>query len=105
VFQSVDAPESVSSEGMNRFLHGVTEEMVQERRERLLDVTARKVKDVAQEFIVDALAAGKGKMAFLGEKRDWVDGTWELREMGIEGPKEGEEILDEGGVKEAALGS
>lgn len=105
VFQSVDAPESVSSEGMNRFLHGVTEEMVQERRERLLDVSVKEVKEVAQEFIVDALSTGKGKMAFLGEKRDWVDGTWEIREMGIAGPKEGAEILDEEDVKDAALGS
>jgi Zn-dependent M16 (insulinase) family peptidase len=107
VFQSVDAPESVSSEGMNRFLHGVTEEMVQQRRERLLDVSVRQVKEVAQEFIVDALEKGKGKMVFLGEKKEWVDGGWEVREMGIEGPKDGaaEEIPDGEDVKDAALGS
>jgi Zn-dependent M16 (insulinase) family peptidase len=83
VFQSVDAPESVSTEGMTRFLSGVTDAMVQERRERLLDVTAEQVRDVAQEYVVDALAKGEGRIVFLGEKKPWVDNTWETKDMGI----------------------
>ncbi len=83
VFQSVDAPESVSAEGMTRFLSGVSDEMLQERRERLLDVTKEQVREVAQEYIVDALEKGKGRIAFLGERQPWVDGTWEIRDMGI----------------------
>lgn len=83
VFQSVDAPQAVSEEGMSRFLSGVTDEMRQERRERLLDVTKDQVREVAQKYIVDALENGQEKLVFLGEKRSWVDSTWETRDMGI----------------------
>jgi Zn-dependent M16 (insulinase) family peptidase len=103
VFQSVDAPQSVSDEGMTRFLSGVTEEMRQERRERLLDVTKDQVREVAQTYVVDALERGEGRMAFLGEKKPWIDGTWETKDMEISAQEP--EILDEEDVKEAALGS
>jgi hypothetical protein len=83
VFQGVDAPHSVSEEGMSRFLSGVSDEMRQERRERLLDVTKDQVREVAQQYIVDALKKDQGRMAFLGEKRSWVDSTWEIKDMGI----------------------
>lgn len=106
VFQSVDAPESVSSEGMTRFLSGVTDDMIQERRERLLDVTKEQVREVAQKYIVDALEQGQGRMVFLGEKKPWVDGSWETKAMGISSSQEQElEIQDEEDVKDAALGS
>ncbi|KAL2068717.1 hypothetical protein VTL71DRAFT_15055 [Oculimacula yallundae] len=105
VFQSVDAPQAVSSEGMTRFLSGVTDEMLQQRRERLLDVTKEQVREVAQKYIVDALEKGEGRMAFLGEKKPWVDGTWETRDMGISSQAQEPEIQDEDDVKEAALGS
>jgi Zn-dependent M16 (insulinase) family peptidase len=103
VFQSVDAPQSVSDEGLTRFLNGVSEEMRQERRERLLDVTKDQVREVAQTYIVDALERGEGRMVFLGEKKSWIDGTWEIKDMGISAKEPG--ILDEENVKEAALGS
>lgn len=103
VFQNVDAPQSVSDEGMTRFLSGVSEEMMQERRERLLDVTKEQVREVAQKFIVEPLEKGEGRMVFLGEKKPWVDGTWETKDMGISVQEP--EIVDEDDVKEAALGS
>jgi presequence protease len=103
VFQNVDAPQSVSDEGMTRFLSGVSEEMMQERRERLLDVTKEQVREVAQKFIVEPLEKGEGRMAFLGEKKPWVDGTWETKDMGISAQEP--DIVDEEDVKEAALGS
>jgi Zn-dependent M16 (insulinase) family peptidase len=103
VFQSIDAPQAVSDEGMTRFLSGVSEEMMQERRERLLDVTKEQVREVAQKYIVDALEKGQGRMAFLGEKKPWVDRSWEIKDMGISASEL--EILDEEDVKEAALGS
>jgi Zn-dependent M16 (insulinase) family peptidase len=103
VFQSVDAPKSVSAEGMTRFLSGVSDEMAQERRERLLDVTKEQVREVAQTYIVDALAKGQGRVAFLGEKKPWVDGSWETKDMGISSQEP--EIQDEEVVKDAALGS
>jgi hypothetical protein len=103
VFQGVDAPKSVSAEGMTRFLSGVSDEMAQERRERLLDVTKEQVRKVAQTYVVDALAKGQGRVAFLGEKKPWVDGSWETKDMGISSQEP--EIQDEDDVKDAALGS
>ncbi|KAL2880932.1 Mitochondrial presequence protease [Colletotrichum sp. CLE4] len=83
VFQGVDAPQSVNSEGMGRFLSGITEEMKQTRREQLLDVSKDQVREVAQKYIVDALAKEEERVAFLGEKRPWVDGAWKIHEMDI----------------------
>jgi Zn-dependent M16 (insulinase) family peptidase len=102
VFQSVDAPQSVSDEGMTKFLSGVSDEMMQERRERLLDVTKEQVGEVAQKYVVESLEKGEGRTVFLGEKKPWVDGTWETKDMGISEPQE-PEILED--VKLAALGS
>ncbi|KAL2760499.1 hypothetical protein ACRALDRAFT_1078805 [Sodiomyces alcalophilus JCM 7366] len=83
VFQGVDAPRSVNEEGMGLFLSGITEEMKQKRREQLLDVSKDQVREVAQQYIVDALKKGDERVAFLGEKRPWVDGTWAVHEMNI----------------------
>lgn len=103
VFQSIDAPQAVSDEGMTRFLSGVSDEMMQERRERLLDVTKEQVREVAQQYVVDALEKDQGRMAFLGEKKDWVDSSWEVLDMGISAQEP--EIVDEEDVRTAALGS
>ncbi|KAI9756615.1 MAG: Mitochondrial presequence protease [Chaenotheca gracillima] len=83
VFQSIDAPESVSEEGMSRFLSGVDESMEQTRREQLLDVTKADVRDVASKFLIDD--ASKGRLVVLGEKKEWVkeqDG-WTVEDMGM----------------------
>ncbi|RYP60034.1 hypothetical protein DL771_010645 [Monosporascus sp. 5C6A] len=85
VFQSVDAPKAVNTEGMDRFVSGITEEMKQKRREELLDATKDQVREVAQTYIVDALAKGEERVAFLGKKQDWVDGSWIIHEMDING--------------------
>ncbi|RYP42338.1 hypothetical protein DL767_000260 [Monosporascus sp. MG133] len=85
VFQSVDAPKAVNTEGMDRFVSGITEEMKQKRREELLDTTKDQVREVAQTYIVDTLAKGKERVAFLGKKQDWVDGSWRIHEMDING--------------------
>lgn len=69
-FQSVDAPQSISDEGMTRFLSGVDEDMQQTRREQLLDVSTDDVRRVAQKYIVEGM---KGmKIAVLGEKKEWA---------------------------------
>ncbi|KAF7863928.1 hypothetical protein EAF04_006893 [Stromatinia cepivora] len=103
VFQIVDAPQSVSQEGMTRFVSGVSEEMVQERRERLLDVTKEQVQSVAQKYLVDALENGQGNMVFLGEQKPWVDGTWETKNLGL--AQEQPEVINEEDVKNSAFGS
>ncbi|KAI0205053.1 Metalloenzyme, LuxS/M16 peptidase-like protein [Astrocystis sublimbata] len=83
VFQSVDAPKSVNTEGMLRFVSGVTDEMQQKRREQLLDVTKDQVQEVAQKYIVDALAKQNEQTAFLGKKQDWVDDSWMVKEINV----------------------
>lgn len=85
VFQSVDAPRSVNSEGMKRFLSGITEDMKQKKREQLLDVSKDQVKDVAQKFLVNAFKKNEEKIAFLGEKQSWVDSTWATKDMDVKG--------------------
>lgn len=85
VFQGVDAPRSVNEEGMGKFLYGITEEMKQERREQLLDVTKDQVREVAQKYVVDSLANQAERLVFLGEKRPWVDDSWKVNDMDING--------------------
>lgn len=85
VFQGVDAPRAVNEEGMSNFLYGITEEMKQIRREQLLGVTKDQVREVAQKYVVDALAKESGRLVFLGERRDWVDKSWSVNEMDING--------------------
>lgn len=83
VFQSLDAPESVSEEGMTRFLSGIDEDMEQTRREQLLDVTKANVQEVAQKYIAEQMPAAT--LAVLGEKGDWLHETpgWSIKSLQI----------------------
>ncbi|KAK4127889.1 hypothetical protein N657DRAFT_566291 [Parathielavia appendiculata] len=85
VFQGLDAPRAVNEEGMSNFVYGITEEMKQRRREQLLDVTKDQVREVAQKYIVNALKKEAERLVFLGEKRDFVDRSWTVKEMDING--------------------
>ncbi|KAL8798396.1 MAG: hypothetical protein Q9182_006690 [Xanthomendoza sp. 2 TL-2023] len=81
VFQGVDAPESVSEEGMTRFLSGIDEDMEQRKREQLLDVNKADVVEVAQKYLVDGMA--KARVAVLGEEKGWVppDDEWDIKRL------------------------
>jgi presequence protease len=70
VFQAIDAPESVSEEGMTRFLSGVDEEMEQRKREALLDVRKQDLANVAEKYLTQEI--GQAKLAILGERQEWV---------------------------------
>jgi Zn-dependent M16 (insulinase) family peptidase len=86
---------------MRLFLSGITDEMLQARRERLLDVSAAQVQEVADKFLVQR--AGEANLAVLGEKKDWVDAKsgWELRDLGMaEKMEEGAAL--QGGAPEGA---
>ena len=89
VFQSVDAPESVNEEGMAQFLAGVTPEMEQERRERLLDVQTKQLSDVAEKYLVDiGVREGnetvKSNEVVLGPEAEWLsqDQGWTRMPLG-----------------------
>lgn len=89
VFQGLDAPESVSEEGMTKFLSGVDETMEQQKREQLLDVRIDGVVDVAQKYLVDGMA--NARVAVLGEDKGWfrtADGWDSMRLQMAQGPTE-----------------
>ncbi len=81
VFQGIDAPESVSQEGMTRFLSGVDEAKEQIKREQLLDVKKEDIREVAQRFLVEGMK--DARIAVLGEKKDWVseEAGWSIKNM------------------------
>ncbi|OAP56036.1 hypothetical protein AYL99_10188 [Fonsecaea erecta] len=72
IFQGIDAPRSVSSEASKEFMYGITEDMDQEMRERLLGVTKEAVHAVAQKYLVD-LPSDLRSSCVLGEKKDWIE--------------------------------
>lgn len=84
VFQDIDAPTSVSSDGSKEFMYGVTEEMDQEMRERLLSVSKDDVQRVAQKYLVDATTNHISR-AILGEKQEWVDkdSDWAMKSLSV----------------------
>uniref|UniRef100_A0A8C9XNJ0 Presequence protease, mitochondrial n=1 Tax=Sander lucioperca TaxID=283035 RepID=A0A8C9XNJ0_SANLU len=51
VFSAVDSPVAPSSKGMGRFLSGVTDEMLQNHRERLFAVTHKNLVEVAERYL------------------------------------------------------
>lgn len=81
VFQSVDAPESVSDEGMTRFLSGIDEEVEQKKREELLNVTKDDVRKVAQKYLIEGTPGAS--VAVLGEMQDWTSHTdgWVVKSL------------------------
>ena len=80
-FQGVDAPESVSQEGMTRFLSGVDEAMEQTKREQLLDVKKEDIRKVAQRYLVEGMK--DARITVLGERKDWVqeEAGWSIKSM------------------------
>ncbi|KAL5624579.1 hypothetical protein BROUX41_004639 [Berkeleyomyces rouxiae] len=82
VFKSLDAPKSVNQIGLGRFLSGVNHDMMEIRRQQLLDVTKEQVQSVAQKYIVEGIAANVHRVAFLGPKQSWIDDSWNVRDMG-----------------------
>ncbi|KAK3677784.1 Mitochondrial presequence protease [Recurvomyces mirabilis] len=84
-FQGLDAPISVNQEGVDGFLLGIDAQMDQQRREWLLDVDARQVRQAAEE-VAKALEGNGANVAVLGnDKGGFVkEGEgWEVRDMGI----------------------
>ena len=90
VFQSVDAPVDVNVEGMVRFLSGIDQEMEQRRREWLLDVDKKQVKEAAEKL---AEGMKEASVALIGEKKGFVSerNGWRVEEMGMAAPVEVEE--------------
>ena len=57
VFSGIDKPTAPRGRGLSRFISGVTDAQVQERREQLLGVTRAQVQDVAARYLGDDVEA------------------------------------------------
>lgn len=57
------------------------------RRVQLLDVTLSDIQRVAQKYLINKLNDGRVATAVLGEKRPWVDNTWDIYLLSLEGPR------------------
>ena len=68
VFQGLDAPESVSEEGMTRFLVGIDEAMERKKREQILDTTIDDVMNAAQKHVVGGMK--NSKVAVMGPPKE-----------------------------------
>jgi len=92
VFQGIDAPTSISDEGMIHFLDGITDDMRQRRREHLLDVQINDVLGAAQKYLVDQVRSQDTALAVLGEASDWLDDKWDVFPLSLD--PEGEKTVD-----------
>lgn len=52
IFQSIDAPMSISSQGIGEFHEGITDSMRQERRENFLSVNGDDITDVINKYLI-----------------------------------------------------
>ncbi|EME39664.1 hypothetical protein DOTSEDRAFT_75346 [Dothistroma septosporum NZE10] len=95
IFQGVDAPRSVNSEGMTRFLTGIDHKLDQKRRQWLLDVTAKDVKEAARR--IGKSVEEKAYITVLGnaEKQKFhrEGDEWKVEDMGL--AKEQPEVVAE----------
>ncbi|EPY49467.1 metalloendopeptidase [Schizosaccharomyces cryophilus OY26] len=78
VFQGIDAPQSESQKGILQFLDGVSDDMLQYRRERLLAVTAEDVSRVAKEYLVNGKVSSS---TILGPKMSVQPAGWEINSL------------------------
>ncbi|KAK9471639.1 peptidase M16C associated-domain-containing protein [Dipodascopsis tothii] len=79
IFQSIDAPRSINSEGLGNFFDGIDDSMRQSRRSALLGVTVDDVKSAASKYLVSSSGCS---YALLGEKKAFVGEDWTVTEIG-----------------------
>ncbi|KAM9936667.1 hypothetical protein OXX80_003771 [Metschnikowia pulcherrima] len=75
IFQSVDAPSHISSEGAALFLESITDEMRQERRERFLDVGLQDLQDANEKYLQNGehnVFTVLGDASSLGADETWT---------------------------------
>ncbi|KAI8324367.1 hypothetical protein GQ54DRAFT_256547 [Martensiomyces pterosporus] len=76
VFGDLDAPISVSEEGMTYFTTGITDDMRQERRDQFFSVTANDLKDVAAKYLVPS-GGQLASLAVIGEETLPIPEEWD----------------------------
>ncbi|KAJ1917030.1 Mitochondrial presequence protease [Mycoemilia scoparia] len=68
IFGGLDAPISVSQEGMAYFTTGITDDMKQARRDGFFAVTEKDIKEVAEKYLLPAANDIKSSVAIIGEQ-------------------------------------
>lgn len=73
IFQSVDAPGHISSQGSGVFMENISDEMRQERRENFLDVLIQDLQEVNEKYlnVTDRVFTVVGDAKMLGAGDDW----------------------------------
>ncbi|KAH8556273.1 peptidase M16C associated-domain-containing protein [Umbelopsis sp. PMI_123] len=84
IFQGVDAPISVSQEGLLQFTDGISDDIRQRRREQLLNVTEEDVKHAAHQYLAVPSESQQYSLAILGEQTDKINSEngWNIRSWG-----------------------
>ncbi|KAI9286907.1 peptidase M16C associated-domain-containing protein [Umbelopsis sp. AD052] len=84
IFQGVDAPISVSQEGLLQFTDGISDDIRSRRREQLLNVTEEDVKQAAHQYLAVPSETKQYSLAILGEQTDKISSQsgWNIRSWG-----------------------
>ncbi|CAO3677852.1 unnamed protein product [Umbelopsis ramanniana] len=84
IFQGVDAPISVSQEGLLQFTDGISDDIRSRRREQLLNVTEEDVKHAAHQYLAVPSETQQYSLAILGEQTDKISSQhgWNIRSWG-----------------------
>ncbi|ODV79292.1 uncharacterized protein CANTADRAFT_52318 [Suhomyces tanzawaensis NRRL Y-17324] len=79
IFQSIDAPTNISSQGSTEFFDGITDEMRQERRENFLSVNNNDLVNVVDKYL---LGNDKDLVTVIGDNKLLkVDEKWTVTEL------------------------
>ncbi|KAH3900345.1 pitrilysin family metalloprotease SCDLUD_003319 [Saccharomycodes ludwigii] len=81
IFQSIDAPTAPKAEGSTFFNYGVTDEMKQQRRDRLLDVKLADVFEVGRNYLSNAALVSEAVVGPRGTEKEFNDDKkWDIVE-------------------------
>ncbi|KAI5961099.1 CYM1 [Candida margitis] len=79
VFQSIDAPINVASQGSTQFFEGISDDLRQERRENFLSTTIQDLQHVTQNYLVNN---PNNLVTVIGDNELLkVDNNWQIRNL------------------------
>lgn len=79
VFQSIDAPINIASQGATQFFEGISDDLRQERRENFLSTTIQDLQHVTQNYLVNN---PDNFATVIGDKELFkVDSSWNIKNL------------------------
>lgn len=80
IFQSVDAPTNISTQGSSQFFDNITDEMRQERREQFLDTTRKDIEDAFTKYIQNS----ESSVSVIGDNEILkVSSDWKVKKLNV----------------------